>query len=267
MKKIIFLSVLILFIAFSLNKRMFSAAQADNGNQTMQSGTGANGGTAGMVFVKGGCFEMGDTFGDADRAEKPAHTVCVGDFYMGKYEVTQKQWTEVMGSNPSRFIGCDDCPVERVSWYDAQRFIDKLGKSDGNKYRLPTEAEWEYAARSGGKKEKYSGMSSDKSLGRYAWYYGNANHKTHPVGKKKPNGLGLYDMTGNVWEWTTDWYDENYYKSSPRDNPQGASRGTYRVLRGGAWSNYRWYTRTSIRDGFNPSIRYAYYGFRLIRTL
>lgn len=267
MKKIIFLFLLVLFTALSLSNRLFPFAQAANGERLAQGEKGADGGASGMVFVKGGCFEMGDTFGDADRAEKPAHTVCVGDFYIGKYEVTQKQWTEVMGANPSRFKGCGDCPVERVSWYDAQRFINRLGKNDGNKYRLPTEAEWEYAARSGGKKEKYSGMSSDNSLGRYAWYYGNADHKTHPVGKKKPNGLGLYDMTGNVWEWTTDWFDENYYKSSPVNNPQGAPRGAYRVLRGGAWSNYRWYTRASIRDGFNPRVRYAYYGFRLVRGL
>lgn len=245
---------------------MTSFAQADTGGRAGEVEKVVVPGASDMVFVKGGCFDMGNTFGDADMAERPVHTVCVNDFYIGRFEVTQRQWIEVMGTNPSKFNGCDDCPVERVSWHDAQLFIRRLSYMDGNKYRLPTEAEWEYAARSGGKKEKYAGMSSDNALGRYAWYYGNADHKTHPVGRKKPNGLGLYDMTGNVWEWTSDWYDESYYRVSPRDNPQGAYSGAYRVLRGGSWSNYRWYTRASIRDGFNPSVRYAYYGFRLVKT-
>lgn len=267
MKKIVFISLLALFLASSLEEKTSRVVYAAPAGQILTGKKAAYGEIEDMVFVKGGCFEMGDTFGDADRAERPAHIVCVSDFYMGRYEVTQRLWADVMGSNPSRFKGCDDCPVERVSWYDAQSFLEKLGSKDGRKYRLPTEAEWEYAARSGGKKEKYAGISSDNALGRYAWYYSNSESKTHPVGMKKPNGLGLYDMTGNVWEWTMDCYDDNYYKSSPKDNPQGALKGPYRVLRGGSWSNYRWYTRASIRDGFNPNVRFSYYGLRFVRTL
>lgn len=144
-----------------------------------------------MVFVKGGCYQMGDTFGDAD--EKPVHEVCVGDLYMGKYEVTQGQWKAIMGNNPSYFKDCgDNCPVEDVSWDDAQNFIQKLNQKTGKNYRLPTEAEWEYAARSGGKSEKYAGTSSESELTDYTWHDKNAasKAKTHPVGQKKPNGIG-----------------------------------------------------------------------------
>src|SRR3989338_10514354 len=151
-----------------------------------------------MVFIKGGCFQMGDTFGGGDTDEQPVHKVCVDDFHMGKYEVTQKEWVDVMGTNPSHFKGCDNCPVENVSWDDIQEYINKLNQKTGKKYRLPTEAEWEYAARSGGKNEKYAGGNNIDSVG---WYDGNSGSKTHPVGQKQPNGLGLYDMIGNVLEW------------------------------------------------------------------
>ena len=217
-----------------------------------------------FVFVKGGCFDMGDTFGGGSSDEKPVHNVCVSDFSIGKYEVTQGQWKTIMGSNPSHLSSCGDtCPVEEVSWDDAQGFIQKLNSRTGKSYRLPTEAEWEYAARSGGKKEKYAGTSSDSELGNYAWYYLNSGSKTHPVGQKQPNSLGLYDMTGNVWEWVSDLYDENYYKRSPRDNPQGPSSGRDRVLRGGSWDGIPGSIRASVRGSDDPSDRDFYSGFRI----
>ncbi len=215
-----------------------------------------------MIFVKGGTFQMGDTFGDGDSNEKPVHTVTVGDFYMSKYEVTQKTWKSVMGNNPSHFSGCDDCPVEQVSWNDAQEFIRKLNQKTGKKYRLPYEAEWEYAARSGGKSEKYSGGANLDAVG---WYNGNSGSKTHPVGQKQPNGLGLYDMTGNVWEWCEDWYSDSYYSQSPSYNPKGPGSGTSRVLRGGSWFWIPRFVRASVRFGFIPDGRNDIGGFRLCR--
>jgi formylglycine-generating enzyme required for sulfatase activity len=237
----------------------------------------------GFVFVKGGCYQMGDTFGDGESNEKPVHEVCIDDFYMGETEVTQRQWTEIMGpapagskqgSNPSYFKGCDDCPVEQVSWNDAQEFIKKLNQRTTplvplNKgglrglYRLPTEAEWEYAARSGGKREKYAGGDDLDSVG---WYSGNSEGKTYPVKQKRPNGLGLYDMSGNVWEWCQDWYDSGYYKNSPKDNPKGASSGAYRVLRGGSWGDLAWRSRAADRSWSHPDARVSDLGFRCVMT-
>jgi len=218
-----------------------------------------------FVFVKGGCFDMGDTFGDGYSDEKPVHTVCVSDFYMGKYEVTQGQWKAIMGNNPSYFKNCgDNCPVENVSWYEVQEFIERLNSKSGKKYRLPTEAEWEYAACSGGKREKYAGTNDNPD--DYAWHDSNSGKKTHPVGQKRPNGLGLYDMTGNVWEWCSDWCGEDYYASSPKDNPQGPSSGSYRVLRGGSWFYSPRVIRASNRGIDFPSFRLIYNGFRLLRT-
>ena len=217
-----------------------------------------------LVFVKGGCFDMGDTFGDGRSDEKPVHNVCVSDFYVGKYEVTQGQWKAVMGNNPSHFRECGDtCPVEMVSWNDVQGFIQKLNNKTGKSFRLPTEAEWEYAARSGGKKEKYAGTSSDSDLGTYAWYASNSGSKTHPAGQKQPNSPDLYDMTGNVWEWVQGWYGEDYYSSSLRDNPQGPSSGSSRVRRGGSWVNNPGSVRASNRYSDYPSNGYSNGGFRV----
>jgi len=207
----------------------------------------------GFVFVKGGCYEMGDTFGDGRANEKPVHNVCVNDFYMGKYEVTQGQWQAVMGSNPSDFKNCGaNCPVELVSWNDTQDFIGRLNGKTGKSYRLPTEAEWEFAARSGGKREKYAGGDD---LDRVAWYGSNSGSKTHPVGTKAPNGLGLSDMSGNVWEWCQDWYGDKYYGESPRDNPRGPSSGQYRVLRGGSWGDSPEIVRAADRSRLGPAYR------------
>lgn len=214
-----------------------------------------------MVFVKGGCYRMGDTFGDGDADEKPVHEVCVNDFYIGKYEVTQGQWKAVMGNNPSHFKNCgDNCPVETVSWNDIQQFLQRLNSRSGKQYRLPTEAEWEYAARSGGKSEKYAGGNDVDAV---AWYSKNSGSETHPVGQKRPNGLGLYDMSGNVREWCSDWYGEKYYSQSPRDNPDGPSSGSYRVLRGGSWLYSPRIVRAAYRLGLNPGDRDNCYGFRM----
>ncbi|WP_282776075.1 formylglycine-generating enzyme family protein, partial [Phaeodactylibacter xiamenensis] len=180
-----------------------------------------------MVRVEGGRFKMGCTAeqgSDCWSREKPAHRVELSSFSIGKYEVTQAQWEAVMGSNPSGFSSCGSCPVENVSWNDVQDFIVKLNRMTGGNYRLPTEAEWEYAARGGNRSRghKYSGSDN---LGSVGWYRDNSDKKTHPVGKKTPNELGLYDMSGNVWEWCSDWYDKDYYSSSPARNPKGPGGG------------------------------------------
>jgi formylglycine-generating enzyme required for sulfatase activity len=217
-----------------------------------------------MVLVKGGCYKMGDTFGDGAENESPPHEVCVKDFYIGKYLVTQMQWTGSMGTNPSAQAFCGlNCPVENVTWNDVQEFIAKLSQRTGKPYRLPTEAEWEYAARSGGRQEKWAGTSDEQELGDYAWYYNNSRFQGHPVGLKRPNGLGLYDMTGNVWEWMSDWYDEGYYAKSPTDDPQGAATGGTRSLRGGYWGDLSGFVRIARRIGLNPLARAAGYGVRL----
>ncbi len=215
-----------------------------------------------MVYVKGGCYHMGDTFGGGHTSEKPVHEVCVDDFYIGKYPVTQAEWQAVTNSNPSHFKDCGgNCPAEQVLWKDAVAFIEKLNRISGKNYRLPTEAEWEYAARSGGKKEKYSGGNRASTL---AWYSDNSGGKTHPVGLKAPNGLGIYDMSGNVWQWVSDWYDPKYYSRSPRENPQGPASGTLHVIRGGAWLGSTWFARASYRgilpEGFK---RIDHIGLRL----
>ena len=215
-----------------------------------------------FIFIKGGCYEMGATFGDGDATEKPVHEVCIDDFYLGKYEVTQGQWDKVMRNNPSSFKGRDN-PVEQVSWNDVQEFIDRLNRQSGRKYRLPTEAEWEYAAKSGGKRAKFSGTSQESELGQYAWYISNSGWQTHPVGQKKPNELGLHDMSGSVWEWCADWYDENYYKNTPKNNPRGPRSGSMRVLRGGSWYSNPWLVRAASRFGSGPAGRNNSIGIRL----
>ncbi|MEZ4888810.1 MAG: SUMF1/EgtB/PvdO family nonheme iron enzyme [Chitinophagales bacterium] len=218
-----------------------------------------------MVTVSGGTFQMGSNDGQDD--EKPVHPVTLSTFQMGKYEVTQAQWEAVMGSNPSqKSAGCDNCPVESVSWNDAQDFIKKLNQLTGKRFRLPTEAEWEFAARGGTKSRNYT-YSGSNSIDEVAWYGDNSGSKTHPVGGKKANELGLYDMSGNVWEWCNDWYDENYYSSSPSSNPKGPATGGVRVLRGGSWNNKPLNCRSADRFWFNPEFRINYgVGFRCAKT-
>jgi len=215
-----------------------------------------------FVWIESGCFMMGSNDGDGD--EKPVHEVCVDGFWMGKFEVTQGQWKKVMGNNPSNFKKGDDYPVEEVSWYDAQEFIRKLNSKGNGKFRLPTEAEWEYACRSGGKNEKYSGGND---IGRVAWYESNSGGSTHRVGTKDPNGLGIYDMLGNVWEWVKDVYDSNAYSKHSRNNPIYTGGGSLRVLRGGSWYNVPRSARCASRGGgIYPIYRDYLFGFRLLRT-
>lgn len=221
-----------------------------------------------MVYVPGGTFQMGSNDGEDDE-EKPVHNVTLDGFYIGKYEVTQAQWREIMGDNPSYFINCDNCPVEKVSWNDVQEFIKKLNQKIGKNYRLPTEAEWEYAARGGSESGversrnadfKYSGSNN---IDEVAWHGSNSGNKTYPVGQKKPNSLGIYDMTGNVWEWCSDWY-RNYH-SDNQTNPQGPSTGSYRVRRGGSWGNNPQSCRMANRNNDAPNYSSNVLGFRLSR--
>jgi sulfatase modifying factor 1 len=219
-----------------------------------------------MVLVQGGPFTMGCTIEqgtDCAHDENPAHQVTVSSFRMGKYEVTQAEWEAVMGSNPSYFKNCPNCPVESVSWNDVQDFIRKLNDVTGGKYRLPTEAEWEFAARGGNRSSgtKYSGSNDISWVG---WYSGNSGDRMHRVGQKQANELGLYDMNGNVWEWCSDWYYGNYYKNSPGNNPRGPSSGVARVLRGGSLNFNAPLCRVSCRDGLHTEGRVFNGGFRLV---
>ena len=216
-----------------------------------------------MVKVEAGSFDMGATpeMENPWEDEKPVHRVTLtNNYYVGKYEITQALWQAVMGNNPSRFKG-DDLPVEKVSWDDCQDFISKLNAMTGKRFRLPSEAEWEYAAR-GGKKSRGYQYSGSNTFGDVAWYYGNSGPKTHAVGTKQPNELGIYDMTGNVWEWCQDWFGS--YSSSPQTNPTGAASGSYRVYRGGSWCNSARDCRTSYRRGNTPDFRYFDLGLRLV---
>ena len=220
------------------------------GSRLMKTVTGHGSSVYSVAFSN---FQMGSNSGESD--EKPIHTVTVSSFFMDKTEVTQAQYKKVMGRNPSGFSGCDDCPVEKVSWHDAVAYANKVGK------RLPTEAEWEYAARGGNKSKgyKYSGSNGIDAVG---WYDRNSNSKTHPVAQKQPNELGLYDMSGNVWEWCSDWYGS--YSSSPQNNPQGPNSGEYRVRRGGSWYGSGSICRVALRYRDSPDDRYGNLGFRLV---
>jgi formylglycine-generating enzyme required for sulfatase activity len=239
-----------------------------------------------MVFVTGGVFEMGCK---ADRDDKTSpcntweklHWVKVNNFYIGKYEVTQGLWKKVMGSLPSsisgNFLG-DDKPVIYVNWYDiagSGGFLEKLNAQTGKNYRLPTEAEWEYAARgcTGGVCESYE-FSGGNTIDDVAWYTSNSSGYAHTIGTKRANGLGLYDMNGNVCEWCSDWFSDycgstiaelgNTTQSSPIVNPTGPGSGSFRVLRGGSWSSTASHSRVADRDYDMPVYRTIYFGFRLV---
>ncbi len=222
----------------------------------------ANGVTFTMVAVQGGTFTMGATSeqgSDADSDEKPAHRVTLSDYYIGQTEVTQALWQAVMGSNPSYWKG-NNLPVEKVSWNDCQQFITRLNQLTGRKFRLPTEAEWEYAA-SGGVRSRGYKYAGSNDIGSVAWYGDNSGYKTHPVGQKQANELGIYDMAGNVWEWCQDWYGS--YGSSAQTNPMGPSSASYRVYRGGGSPDYARNCRVSNRSRYSPDYRDYYLGLRL----
>ena len=215
-----------------------------------------------MVYVSGGTFTMGATSeqgSDAYGDEKPTHSVTLSSFYLCKYEVTQALWRAVMGNNPSCFGGYN-LPVESVSWNDCQTFISRLNNLTGKNFRLPTEAEWEYAARGGNRTRGYK-YSGSNFLSDVAWYNDNSGNKTHPVGTKSPNELGLYDMSGNVWEWCSDWYGT--YSPSSQTNPTGPSSGSSRVYRGGSWISYAGVCRSSCRSSRAPDGRNDGLGLRL----
>ena len=214
-----------------------------------------------MVRVEAGTFTMGATaeMKDPWDSEKPTHRVTLtNDYYIGKYEVTQALWQTVMGNNPSKFKG-DNLPVEHVSWKDCQKFLSKLNRITGKMFRLPTEAEWEYAARGGNKSRGYQ-YSGSNNLSDVAWYDDNSGNKTHAVGTKQPNELGIYDMSGNVLEWCQDRYGK--YNSSSQINPTGVNSGSNRVFRGGR-GNAR-SCRSSFRFGITPRFRNKYLGLRLV---
>ncbi|MBQ8222990.1 MAG: SUMF1/EgtB/PvdO family nonheme iron enzyme [Bacteroidales bacterium] len=216
-----------------------------------------------MIKVEGGTFQMGATSeqgSDAYDSEYPVHSVTLSDYYIGETEVTQELWQAVMGSNPSYFSGYPQRPVEYVSWNDCQEFITKLNELTGRNFRLPTEAEWEYAARGGNKSRGYK-YSGSNTIGNVAWYYDNSSSRTHDVKTKSPNELGIYDMSGNVYEWCQDWYGS--YSRGSQTNPTGPSSGSPRVYRGGSWNYFARFCRVSYRDYGNPDYRYYPLGLRL----
>ena len=224
-----------------------------------------------MVYVEGGTFTMGCTSeqgGECDSDEKPSHGVTLSSYYIGETEVTQALWKAVMGTEPTYNGGWTDkygrgtnYPAYRVSYTDVETFITRLNQKTGRTFRMPTEAEWEFAAR-GGKKSHGHTYSGSSSIGDVAWYDGNSGNKTHPVKQKLPNELGIYDMSGNVWEWCSDWLGS--YSSGSQTNPKGPSSGAFRVFRGGSWGSGARYFRVSLRYGFNPSYRSSIIGFRLV---
>lgn len=218
----------------------------------------------GFVRLDGGCYLMGSDSQKGFDFERPVHEVCVHPFLIGRTEVTPKQWMAIMDENPSKFIG-PNRPVDRVSFLDAEFFIRKLNEVEGTTlYRLPTEAEWEYAARAGTTTEYYWGDEMDDD---YAWYYGTSRFKTHPVGTKKPNRFGLYDMLGNVWEWVSDWFDIDYYRVSPKDNPKGPAAGKFRTRRGGSSANLVTHVRSATRYRGPPDKRHHILGLRVARSM
>ena len=233
-----------------------------------------------MIYVEGGSFMMGSN--DKPGIESPIHKVTLSSFIIGRYQVTQKEWKDTMGSNPSYWKG-DDLPVEKVSWYDAVEYCNKRSRAEGltpcysgkgdniicdwtaNGYRLPTEAEWEYAARGGQNSKGYKYSGSD-NINTVAWYDGNSGSKTHAVGTKAANELGIYDMSGNVWEWCWDWYDSSYYNGSPASNPKGPTSGSYRVCRGGSWYSVANFCTVSYRYSYDATGSSYNLGFRIFRV-
>lgn len=284
----------ILIIVLVLAAHSVMAAAADNstgGTGNTAAGKVATGSSftdpsSGMVFmpVPGGCFLMGDTYGDGQGDEKPVHEVCLNGFAMGKYEVTNAQYRlfrpdHSSGAYEGNSLNDDNQPVGNVSWNDAVAYAKWLSKRSGRLYRLPTEAEWEYAARGGtngrnfwdsdpsGPCHSANGADLTAKSQWPAWTTTDCNDGykvASPVGRFKPNAFGLHDMMGNAWEWTGDWYDAEYYFTSPKDNPRGPASGRLRIPRGGGWGNASECVRVSDRNGFDPDFRILFLGFRLV---
>ncbi|MEE8574439.1 MAG: SUMF1/EgtB/PvdO family nonheme iron enzyme, partial [Thermodesulfobacteriota bacterium] len=216
-----------------------------------------------MVVIKGGCFMMGDNFGDGHTDERPVHEVCVDDFYLAESEITQKQWLTQMSFNPSENDKGGEYPLENVHYIHAQDFINDLNEKEGRFFRFPTEAEWEYAAREGGKLIRWSGTDDEIDVDDYAWNADTSGDSTHPVMQKEPNALGLYDMNGNVWEWVYDFYDMEYYQERITNNPEGPDFSIWRGLRGGSFRDDAEKFRNSARYGNVPHRRSPNVGMRL----
>ena len=273
-------------IMLALSIMMFIISCSDDSNSVQADKTVKST----LVLIPAGPFSLGNTGSyEGEYDEKPPVTIIISKpFYISKYEITQQQYKAVMGNNPSEFKG-DNLPVEQVSWYDALNFCNALSQSEGltpcytingtkvtsdfeaNGYRLPTEAEWEYAAKAGTKTDFYSGKLTysgnspiDPNLDKIAWYSANSSNATHPVGQKAPNAFGLYDMSGNVWEWCWDRYAE--YPSKETKDYQGPEIGTYRVYRGGGWRNLAWYCRSTNRDRNYLDDKNNSLGFRVVKA-
>ncbi len=220
-----------------------------------------------LVWVEGGTFTMGSNQARGVKynyeSARPEHRVSVGGYFIARCEVTQGLYRAVMGENPSKFTGTDSLPVESVSWADAQQFAVMLSQMTGHRFRLPTEAEWEYAARGGHRSRRQPFPGSDRAgLDRAGWYCVNSKGATHPVARLQPNELGLYDMAGNVAEWCLDWAGE--YAADPQDNPRGPAEGEHRVLRGGHYNSTSSACTVYDRGWYIPSGRYELFGFRLV---
>ena len=217
-----------------------------------------------MIFVEGGTFIMGCTDDECYENERPAHQVTLSSFLIGKYPVTQKEWVAIMGTNPSHFQGDNNLPVEMVGFNDVYEFITRLNEATGKNYRLCTEAEWEFAARGGIYSQGYK-YSGSNNINEVAWYEENSNARTHPVGTKQPNELGIYDMSGNVSEWCWDWF--GFYIAEAQTNPQGPSAGVGRVTRGGSWYLPVQDCRVSRRTSKLQESTSNYPGFRVALSL
>lgn len=219
-----------------------------------------------MIFVEGGEFEMGALVGREELRtdEQPGFMVTLSDFYMAETEVTQGLWHEVMGANPSFFQGDDSLPVDNISWDDCQKFVKKLSEMTGEQFRLPTEAEWEYAAR-GGKYTRHYEFAGSNNVDSVAWYDKNSEGMSHPVKQLTPNELGLYDMSGNVWEWINDKYSN--YTTSPKVNPQGGTSGNTRLDRGGSWYNQKSKVSVLHRGRYSPNFKNKFTGLRIVMII
>ncbi len=215
-----------------------------------------------MIWIQGNSFNMGSNIGKRD--EKPVHPVKLNSYYIGKYEVTQALWKQVMGRNPVTNTQCLNCPVYDVKPFEIDSFIKKLNTLTGLNYRLPTEAEWEYAATGGSQSKGYKYCGSD-NLDEVSWYAPNSGMVTHPIGQKKPNELGIYDMSGNVWELCQDWYKGNFYKHSAAENPVNKRKSMYRLVRGGSWRSEPQRCESHARNVNSHDHHISNLGFRLVR--